>query len=550
MRLKLGVWSTVVLLLVALAAPTYSGLREGAFKLKSYDMQGLREGNTAAFALGGRFVLVAPRESAAPLPEIITAKDLVDLTNNSLNIVDTKITKDEPEPPRTIGLGPAFFPTSVEVGDDVGDDQVAVVRATAIEQDPEQEGGVLSYEVMVAVHLHLADGKPMASGPPVRFNIPGENGGPINAAAPGDMQLFGRQLMFSTGRHVCVLDLDEGKLNSVEVISHAEFGERDYLGFGGFNKATRVLTVVRNMRSESIDGKVTHSSALLFYKLGEGGDLSLITTVNPSGFPGKDYFTPDSEVAILSTAADETVPQSAFFVTNNGNLCLVDFTAGLAVTESRKVGQIPSLAAQGGGDAGPRIVKFDPSTHTVFAFNPGPVPMNIRRPIFARPTRSSGIRRPIFARSSDPRTIVAAQLNSKSKIVSITDLSSPMAPDVSVSGVIQTVDGRWIFSASNGEVFAVVVADSGEAKVEKLGDIGHPGVEYVAYDADLNSFAAVCSSVTVEPNEDLSGAVVIAKFKDGKSSPVALSIAQMLSPSVSGLGGVITSIRRPCNLGR
>jgi hypothetical protein len=548
MRLRFGVWSTVLILLAVLAVPSYSGLRDGAFKVQSVDMDGLSEGNTVAFVYGGRFVLVAPHESAIAR-EFITADDIDKLTNNYLNIIDTKISKESPESPRRIGLGNCYYPTKVVVDEKR---ELAVVRATALKKDPET-GELLAYQVMVAVHLHLTDGKADATGQPVIIKIPGLNGEDTNSEAPGDMYLSNGKLMFSTGRHVCVFDLDEGNLNTVEIIPQSYYGPEDYASFGGFDEATQVLTVARNMSAGDSEKGWTHTTTLRFYKLKDDGSpsrassLPLITGVD---LTGRDYLPPDSEVAIQGMPDDSSEAQSAFFVTNNGNLCLVDLTTGSLVAEARKLGQFPSLA-QGNGEAGPRIVRLDPSTRTVFAFKPGPVQLNIRRPVFGRPTRSAGIRRPVFVRSDELGTIGAAKLSSKSKIVSVSDLSYLMASDVSVSGLVKTVNGRWIFAASNGEMFIAGVSDSGEAKGERLGDIGHPRVESVAYNDERDSIVALCSSGKEgEKEEELPGAVVIAQIKEGKSSPVAFSIVQMLSPSAPGLGSVITSIRRPCNLGR
>jgi len=87
--------------------------------------------------------------------------------------------------------------------------------------------------------------------------------------------------------------------------------------------------------------------------------------------------------------------------------------------------------------------------------------------------------------------------------------------------------------------------------VDLLGEMG-PRVESLGYSG--NRVVAVSSSddeQDAEEAESASGAVVVATIKDGKNSPVAFSISQMLKASATPLSGVINSmIRRPCNLGR
>jgi hypothetical protein len=90
--------------------------------------------------------------------------------------------------------------------------------------------------------------------------------------------------------------------------------------------------------------------------------------------------------------------------------------------------------------------------------------------------------------------------------------------------------------------------------IDLLGEIG-PRIESVAY--NLDRFVAISPSEDEddtggEPEDSAKslGNVVIATIKDGKNSPVAFSITQMPSTSAMRLGSVITSIRRPCNVGR
>jgi hypothetical protein len=514
-------------------------------------MDGIGAQNNAAIAFG-RFALVAPTESEKT-PAFVTAADIPTLTNRYLYVIDTKITKGSPEEPRRIDLG-AFYPGRVRFNERT---ENAVVAATALEEDPET-GELRSYRVMVLVHLHLTDNKAEATGEPVIIKVPGINGEETNPEASGEFYLSNRNLIFFTGPSVCVFDLDEGNLNTVELIPAKNYGINNYACFGGFDPDTSILTVVVNTSEEAAEGgELTRSTALRFFKLRKDGSLRPVGVVER--FPEKEILSEDSEVAIQSKPDDPTEAQAAFVVTNTGNLYSIDLASDSAVAQTHRLSQFPSLA-QGSGEAGPRILRLDHSTGTLFIWSPGSVPLNIRRPVFGRPARSGGIRRPVFARSNEQSRILAARVNSQSMLVSVNDLSYIMAADVNVAGLVQTSDGQWVFAGSNGETFVVGTSESGDVKAAKLGDLGHPRVESVAYNVERNSLVALCSSGEPEQpqggtsidNVGIRGAVVIAKLNEGASSAVTLSVSQMHSPSQtpSVVGSKAPSIRRPCNIGR
>jgi hypothetical protein len=410
---------------------------------------------------------------------------------------------------------------------------------------------------MVLVHLHLTDNKAEATGDPVIIKVPGVNGEETNPEASGDFYLSNRNLIFFTGPNVCVFDLEEGNLNTVEVIPAKHYGKKNFAYFGGFDPDTSILTVVVNTSEEAAEGggELTRNTALRFFKVRKDGALRLVGTVER--FPEKEILSEDSEVAIQAKLDDPTEAQAVFLVSNTGNFYSVDLGSDSVFPEMQKLGQFPSLA-QGDGEAGPRILKLDHSTGMLFVWGPGSVPLNIRRPVFGRPARSAGIRRPVFVRSNEPSRILAVRVNSQSRMVSVSDLSYIMAADVNVAGLVQTFDGQWIVAGSNGETFVVGISDPGDAKAVKLGDLGHSRVDSVAYNVERNSLVALCSSEVLSESEDgtsietvgVRGAVVIAKLNEGASSPVELSISQMSSPSPTGLGSKAPSIRRPCNIGR
>ena len=538
MKQSLKIVFAVLLFLTGVAIPSYSGLKGNALKVQSVEMGGLRAGNTVAFAYE-RFALVAPREPSIEVDEKTTPSEL---DNNLLYIVDTKNPKGDPE---SVSLGNCYYPTTVLFDPN---SEIAFIRGTAIEDAG--NGFFTSHEVIAYLKLHLRDdGKPDADSPITIISIPGRDGEGTTPDAPGDLVLSpdGNYLLFSNGVRLFSFNRVAGYVYQFDIISSKDYGPDSYISFAGFDDVTKTLVVSHNL----IDRDQTHRTALRFYKLEtENGVLPSLKFIEVPEFPSGVYLPEESNVAILPDDAGQA--ESAFFVTSDGELCEVDL--GRDSDNGSLFGRIKQMArfddlSEGDDGAGPRIVRIDPATRTVWAYRPGGVVLNIRRPVFNRPTKEGGIRRPVFVRSQESPVLVLAQLNSKrNKVTRVSVLNEMFSEDVSLSGLILQEGGVGVVSTYAGRVFSTAFASSSdEPDIGTIGEIGSR-VDYVTYNAARESFVAISSSEDQEgdgPSEP--SALIVAAKKEPRSAPVAALIA---SRRFSPLGGVITSIRRPCNLGR
>jgi hypothetical protein len=294
-------------------------------------------------------------------------------------------------------------------------------------------------------------------------------------------------------------------------------------------------------------------TALRFYTLDtENGLLASLKFVESSEFPTGVYLPEDSTVAI--GADDQGKAESAYLVTNEGSLYQVNLTlsrnGGDLFEGLKRIGHFQALSA-GSDETGPRIVKIDPSGRNVWMYNPGGVALNIRRPAFGRPARTANIRRPAFVRSQEVPALVFAQLSAKhNKLASSSVLSDAFIDDVSISGLVLQGVGRGLLSTFSGRVFSIELSEgSAEPGMENLGEIGSR-VDYLSYNPARDNIVAISSREYLRDGVSSPGALIVASRKENRSSPVTLSINGLLSKASAPLGGVVTSIRRPCNLGR
>jgi hypothetical protein len=543
MKRNLKIGSTILIFLIVLSVPSYSGLRTG-LKVQTVEMPGVSPTNTVAFAFE-RFALVAPYDPSGD-PESIK-----DLDNNVLYIVDTKQPKDEPI---KVSLGECYFPSLVLFDPE---SQRAFVRGTAFKEA--EDGESISYEVIAHLRLQLQDdGKPVAASSAVMLPIPGRAGEETTPDAPGDMVLGagGRYLLFTNGVRLFSYNLNEGYLYQFDIFSRDNYGPNSYVSFVGYDEATSTLVVSHNMVARDDAGNEKNRTALKFYTLEANGILPSLKFIEPDAFPEGTFLVPESLVAI--TADGDGLPESAYLVANDGGLYHVDLSrdpnGGDLFGGLRRMGHFPELE-QLVGSGSPRIVKVDGSSRTVWAYGPGAVVVNIRRPVFSRPTRGSGIRRPVFVRSEEPPVLIAAQLNGKrTKLTNVTVLSALFAEDLSLSGLVIQEEGQSLVSTYTGRVFSIGYSEgSSDAQAELLGEIGSR-VDYLTYNFEREKIVALSSAAQDQDENGETvqrpGGLVIATKREGKNSPVGLSITQMLSPFSPTVGAAVPSIRRPCNIGR
>ena len=160
--------------------------------------------------------------------------------------------------------------------------------------------------------------------------------------------------------------------------------------------------------------------------------------------------------------------------------------------------------------------------------------------------------------NSGPHQLVVARLkvnnNKRTKVADSTVFSDVFADDGSLSGLMLQEDGRGLISTGAGRLLYVEpYGEAEDAGVELLGEIGS-GVAHLTYNAATRAFIAI-STDQEEQDENgeqviTPGSLLIATPREAKDTPVAFSIAQMLSPSARPLAKGVPSIRRPCNLGR
>jgi hypothetical protein len=540
MKLKwsLRIGSTILVFLAVLTLPSYSGLRSGALKIQRVELGGTQAANTVAFF--EEFALVAPHWPSGEIEaETVTPGVLAALDNNNLYIINTKSPKDEPI---AVSLGACHYPTAV-----VCDGKNAFVRGTAFTETGEP------YEVIACVQLRLGeDGKPAVTRTVV-VEIPGINEQTTTSEAPTDMVLGldGKYLLFTNGVSVFTYDPDEGYVYRVDIFSAKDYGPSSYISFAGFDETTRTLVVSHNI-IEDLDGKSIHRTVLRFYTLETSGALSSLKIIESGEFPEGAYLSSESEVAIAGDA--EGNPQFAYLGLSDGSIGQVELRGepfeGNLFGHVKQIGQFSALA-QGESEAGPRIAKLDPSGQRIWVFNPGSVPLGIRRPLFGRRGRSS-IRRPLFIRSQEAAALLSAEFNGKrTKLLQATVLTDLVGEGDSISGLVLPDGSGALLSSRSGRVLEIgITSGTRDAEVELLGELGP--VDYFtfaqeriiglssAYEQEGDSGELVMSP----------GSLVVATRKEGKNSSVALSIAQMLSPSAPPLASRVTSIRRPCNLGR
>ena len=437
--------------------------------------------------------------------------------------------------------------------------ETAVVAGTILDTVRDKETGQELVQVSAGIalaHLHTIDHKVEATAQPVILRIPGRDGTEATPDAPGAVFLGGVRggfVVFSNGASAYSLSISDGALSELEVIPGDAYSRNNFVSVAAVDKDTNVVVLSHNLIENNHDGEPIQKTSLLFYSLKDDGSFSALKTTDSNGFPEGTFLSEGSQVAIATD--DSGKPTEAMVITNEGSFWVIDLETspgGSLTGQARRIAQFPALA-QGSAEAGPRLLKFFPSTNTVVASRLGGVTLRIQRPVFGRPGRSGGIQRPVFVRSQESPKLVVAQLNNKgTKLVSSTDLSDAFEGERSLSELIAGPKG-WFISAYSGSLF-VVDLQAQNPTIDLLGEIG-PRIESVAYNVDR--FVAISPS---EDEDDTGGApedsatplgnVVIATIKDGKNSPIAFSISQMPSTSAARLGSVITSIRRPCNAGR
>jgi hypothetical protein len=534
MKLTLKIGASILVFLAVLAIPSYSGLRSGALKIQRVELTGTHPTNTVAFFK--EYALVAPNSPTYEVDEgeEVEPGSLERLDNNKLYIINTRAPKDDPI---EVSLGSCYYPTAV-----LCDGRNAFVRGTSFRETGE------AYEVIACIQLRLEDGKP-AAGRAVIVEIPGINEETTTSEAPADMVLGndGKYLLFTNGVWVFSYNLDEGYVYKVGIFSAKDYGPGNYILFAGFDEKTNTLVVSHNITEESVQRTV-----LRFYTLEPTGTLSSLKIVESTEFPAGAFLPAESMVAISADSAG--APAFAYLGLSDGTIGQIGLHREPVGDDLfgtvKQIGQFTELA-KGDGEAGPRIAKIDPTGARVWIVNPGRVPISIRRPAFNRPVRA-GIRRPAFIRSEEAPRLFSGQMNGKrTKLVHSAVLSDLFVDEASITGLTVQEGFEGILTTHSGRVLSIAFTKGvEEPEVDLLGEIGT--VDF--FTVEQQKIVALSSAQEQEDETgQLSfspGSLVVASRKEGKNSSAALGTSQMLSSSGSVLARAVTSIRRPCNLGR
>lgn len=534
----------VLVAIIGLVAPSYSALMKSSIKVRSVEIAGA-SGAANNVAFFGKYALVA---AFAPSVELGEDETPDKLDNNSLYIVDTT---DPDSEPYKASLGNCYYPRAALFDPDR---QIVFVRGTQYEVL--EDGEIQSSEVVSYLKLNLdSEGKPLADPAPVVFRIPDVEGSSYTSEASNDMALArgGKYLLFTNGAEVSTYNIDEGLVYRVHIVPADKFGPENEVSFAGFDPNTDTLTVLRSFRRETDEGEVVRGSELFFYQIEDSGVVKSVKIIRPEGFPEGGYLPAGSKVAIRGD--DETgAAKSGYLVASDGVLYEVDLRiseeGGGLEGSLRPLEHFDTLAVVDPDSAGPRIVQFDSVNRSVWVLQPGNVVVNIRRPVFGR---RGGIRRPVFVHAVERPVVLVAQLNRKNKVVGHIEVSEPFQDELGVSGLVLRESGDALLSTRTGKLFSIAVSDGvGEVSLELMGEMGSR-LDYLTYNLAENKIVALNSFEMDEEEQRIAypGALVIATKREGKKSLVALSISRIFAPSgLAALTGAMTSIRRPCNVGR
>jgi hypothetical protein len=531
-----------------LGVPSYSALLGFSLKVQSVEVGGINGNvNNVVFAFE-RYALMTP---FGPSNKVTDYTDLSQFDNNKLIIADTKSVRSDPV---SVSLGSCYYPTNVAFDQTT---QTAFVRGTSYEKL--EDGEFESHEVIAYVSLSLDEnGKPIADPRPVHVAIPGRDGKSTTSEAPSDIAIAhkGQFLLFTNGVRLFSFNVQAGFLYQFDIFQADQYGPDSYISFNGFDPESNTLVVSHNTREQVTEEKSVRKSALWFYRIEPNGTLTNLRIVLPGAFASGRYLTEGSVVGLTSSNGEA---EFAYLVTDDGTLCQIDLRRdsgeGGLFGDVKALQAFPDLAQSDPDNVeGARIVTCQPETQNLWIVRPGESIINIRRPVFGRPSRSASIRRPVFIQAQENPALVLAQVNNKkTKVAKTRTLTEIFQDEIGISGLVFQNWAQGLVSTRTGKLFAVDFSgDIRDASVEVLGDIGKQ-VDYLTFNPSRASVVAIDSETTEADEEGNEitrpGSMVVVTRKESKNGSVA-SIAQLLKVPSNALGGLVPSIRRPCNLGR
>lgn len=552
--------SAVLTLTVAtlLAASSYSPSAATSWKISSVELPGASGvNNNVAFAFN-RYVLIAPY---APSKHVEDNGDLSQLDNCFLYLIDTKKPSDEPKRVRLATNNSAdapgkvvYYPSRVLFD---ADSSTVFIRGTRFE---EKDGALEEIEALAYLRLNLDDNeKPIFDSTVVTIDIKGvESEHCVDAPIDFALAHKGSLLLFTNGASIFSYNIGKGYVYKVDIVPQGAFGENSKISYLDIDKATDTLIVCWNKAEKAEGDGVKTSSELSFYGVDSDGTLPFKTRAYSYNFVAGTALTAGSTVAIASSYTkenpDKLVPDSAFFVTNDGSLCQIDFDDQGTPANVRQLRKFDELARPASGDGSPRVVKYDAAKRVIGVVKQG-FTAQIRRPSNGRPGRPGSIVRALNASAHvEQPSFALVKLGKRNKVVSSQVFVEGFKNEVGLSNFVYGDDSQWLVSTHSGKLFSLgLSSDPAEAQFQKVAEIGSR-IDYIEYFGTRGSVIAISSFQSDEEGVDIAspGSLIVAKKGDVISQGQSFSamFLETVGAHSSLLASATPSIRRPCNVKR
>ncbi|HKF57212.1 MAG TPA: hypothetical protein VKJ45_17260 [Blastocatellia bacterium] len=520
---RLAVGAIGLLLCIAFAPivrPKTESLSQGLTRIQVAGLTSAE--NNVAFALGGRFAVVAPFAPSS-------SDDSAPLDNHYLYLVDTQgshdVTLCDLDDPVT-GAS-RIYPTHLIVSSD----NFAFVRATSIDQRTEKPTEGIAFAQINADQ----NGK---------ISAPFQYGGffpitPVGATDPALMPTSfglsnnGQYVCFTDGAQVLIADRILGNTYTIPIVTDYVPMPPDDDGTPDFYSITSVNVDSTNVVSVTVNGRRNgqNFSQLYFYLLLESGKhagtVKSLAIVKSDSLPLNVGITPESIPAISPDGS------LGFFSTDDGSVFSVALS-GSANLKLNSLGTYVSVSVLNGTAVpGPRIVQYDADSKRLSVIRQGRVP-RVRRPSFIRHGKT--VRRPSFIRLVEQPGAAVIQLNAQTQFVSSQEAQYFGVDVDSISNTAWSGVGGSYFVASVGGKTGVLMA------FDKSGP--------QLFGSALPNIKQVMSpdASTILGMQDFD-------FDSGASEPATITapgglVFMSVGHSVEMLGGAASyqaNIRRPCN---
>lgn len=548
---------SVMLIALMLLGGFLAGSPQAAqsWKMTSVDMAGIDGANNNVAVLDERTFLVAPY---APSKQPGYDTDLGALDNHFAYFIDLK--RPAADPPSTAietatGEKKVYYPTKV-IFDDNG--QTLYVRGTRFEL---VAGGVNAIAVIAYAQVNRdGNGKPVFS-EWVVIDIP-DVGSHSEAAvdAPDTMVLGfeGKYLYFTNGASVFSYNIKQGYLYEVDLVTKEAFNAGGLISYLGVDETTHTLSVYWN-RPDGDGATANTLTELSFYSLSDKGTMQLLKRLYPNEeFPERVYIPTGSNIQLVGVDK-EGKPLFAYVATSDGSLNQIDLTGAGVSAPLKSLYRFDSLAApEGGADANPRFLKFDPATRLIGIVKQGYTAQS-RRPSNGRRGQPGSVIRTLSLpdTTGGPPALVVARLGKKlNTVVGNKDLSDAFGNEIGLASLVDGRGGQWLTATHSGKLLSLNTTVGVDAlQLELLTEVGDR-TGRIAYFGARDSIVAVNSFSLDAAQQQISipGQVVVARPNGINTQSYSVSSAStassVSSSRAAGAQGPTLSARRPCNISK